>query len=85
MDNPVSREYFYEECNRMRRLMGKVSFWNDLEMAANAYRGLLYVYLHTDKINEDDRISMQAITLEYDMRLSCILLNTTWMAGGATA
>jgi hypothetical protein len=54
-------------------MMGTKTFWSNLELASNAYYGLLYVYSQTKDLQKNDEIAMQAITKEFDMRLIFVL------------
>ena len=75
-----TREYFREELLRFRELMGEKSFYyNDLNHPSNcksskAFYGLLYTYVNTENLTEDDRILLEATKLEFDRRLSYMLL-----------
>lgn len=59
--------------------MSEKSFYDDFDKPSNcksqkAFYGLLYVYLHTDDLIEDDEILLEATKLEFDKRLSYMLL-----------
>ena len=59
--------------------MSEKSFYDDLMYPTNckssrAFYGLLYVYIHTDDLTEDDKILFEATKLEFDKRLSYMLL-----------
>jgi len=74
-----TREYFLEELLRFRGLMSERSFYDDLEHPSNckslrAFYGLLYTYVNADGLTEDDKILMEATKLEFDKRLSYMLM-----------
>jgi len=74
-----SREYFREELLRFRGLMSKKSFYDDLNKPSNcksskAFYGLLYVYINSNGLEEDDMILLEATKLEFDRRLSYMLM-----------
>ncbi len=67
------REYFLQEWNQFYKWMGMQWFWSDLDRAANAYKGLLYTFLHTEETSHKEEVAMQTISTEYDRRLIFIL------------
>ncbi len=74
-----TREYFREELLRFRGLMSEKSFYDDLDKPSNckssrAFYGLLYVYANTEGLTEDDKSLMEATKLEFDRRLSYMLM-----------
>lgn len=73
-----TREFFREELLRFRDLIGKRSFYNNANRPSNckastAFYGLLYVYVNTTDLTEDDRTLFEATKLEFDRRLSYML------------
>lgn len=50
------------------------SFWQDVEKAGRAMKGLLYVYANTTEDLNQNMILMQATSEEYDRRLLWALL-----------
>jgi len=74
-----SREYFREELLRFRGLMSEKSFYDDLNKfsdckSSRAFYGLLYVYVNTLDLTEDDKVLMEATKLEFDRRLGYMLM-----------
>ena len=74
-----TREYFREELLRFRGLMSEKSFYDDCDHPSNcksstAFYGLLYTYVNTKDLTEDDRILLEATKLEFDRGLSYMLM-----------
>lgn len=74
-----TREYFREELLRFKALMSEKSFYDDLDKPSNcksskAFYGLLYTYVNTEGLMEDDKILLEATQLEFDRRVSYMLL-----------
>lgn len=69
-----SREYWLQEVGNFRKLMGQKSFWKgDPGVAMGA---LLYCWVHTDDVTEQDENLMVATTNEYGHRLALVLDNS---------
>jgi len=49
-----TREYLHAEMHRIREMMGRESFWENMAGADLAVGGLGYVYLNTDNLQESD-------------------------------
>lgn len=70
---PGSREYFLAEWHRFRELMGSREAWRTPEVVQLALKGLLHVYLNTDKGEEFGDL-IHGTLREYDIRLRYALM-----------
>jgi hypothetical protein len=66
-----TKDYFYSQLLEFRELMGKKSFWEDLDKVGIALKALFFTYTKIPSKEFDTKVenSMLAVTDEYNKRL----------------
>lgn len=68
MNNLGSFSYFCDQYQRFQELMGLRSTWQDIEKPLRAYRGLLYVGIHTTERSELVSRTLETASEELERR-----------------
>ncbi len=73
-DEMFDAQYFLDESMRFRDLMGKKSFWQDVEKAHFAVNGLAFVYVRSIGLTKEDAINLESALIEFEKRLRLVLM-----------
>lgn len=69
-DKPTSftRDYLRSQVLELRERFGTLQFWSDPENQSNAIKALMFTYLGTADVTEDDEIMIQSTLNEMARR-----------------